>query len=154
VDAARHQELTETTIALLRELNIHSDQFVAKLGAAHGLHRTDLNAIGHLAGADAMGVALGPSQLAERLHLGAPATTSLLDRLERSGHIERSPHPSDRRRHLIHIRPEVAAEFQQFFAPLAERWRAAAAQFTTEELQTVARFLEVMDAELQAVDDV
>lgn len=44
---------------------------------------------------------LTPSEVAAAVHLTPPATTELLDRLDRAGYITRGPHPSDRRKVLI-----------------------------------------------------
>ena len=45
--------------------------------------------------------AMIPSQVGALLTLTPPATTELLDRLERAGYIVRRPHPRDRRKILV-----------------------------------------------------
>ena len=42
--------LVEQCVALLRQLQLDGDQFVARLGHQHGLHRTDLKALAHAVG--------------------------------------------------------------------------------------------------------
>jgi DNA-binding MarR family transcriptional regulator len=42
-----------------------------------------------------------PTELAAMANLTPPATTELLDRLDRAGYIQRNPHPKDRRKLLI-----------------------------------------------------
>ncbi|GAA4266585.1 MarR family winged helix-turn-helix transcriptional regulator [Frondihabitans peucedani] len=42
-----------------------------------------------------------PKQLAAELDLSTGAITAMVDRLEKSGHLERRVHPSDRRRQLL-----------------------------------------------------
>ncbi|HEY2206758.1 MAG TPA: MarR family transcriptional regulator [Pseudonocardia sp.] len=44
---------------------------------------------------------LTPSELAAMVNLTPPATTELLDRLDRAGYIRRAPHPTDRRKTLV-----------------------------------------------------
>ena len=46
-----------------------------------------------------------PSQISTLLTLTPPATTELLDRLERAGYITRHPHPHDRRKTLVSTSP-------------------------------------------------
>jgi DNA-binding MarR family transcriptional regulator len=44
---------------------------------------------------------LTPREVAAAVHLTPPATTELLDRLDRAGYVTRGPHPSDRRKVLV-----------------------------------------------------
>ena len=149
----RHAELIEEVIVRLQQINVHGDQFVARLGAAHGLHRTDLNAVSHIARAEALGMPLSPGELAKQLGIGASATTSVLDRLESVGHIRRAPHTADRRRTQLTLRPEARREVEAFFRPLGLKWRAVAAAFDAEQLDAVLRFLVAMDEALLDVDE-
>ena len=78
---------------------------------ARGLNPTDTRFVFFLAAADGEGVT--PKQAGEYLELSTGAMTSLVDRLERRGHIERRPNPQDRRSILIHLTPsgaEIARE--------------------------------------------
>ncbi len=61
------------------------------------LNETDFQAMQHLMKQRSM----SPGELAKLLHLTAAATTTVIDRLARKGHITRTPHPTDRRRLLI-----------------------------------------------------
>lgn len=61
------------------------------------LNETDFQAMQHLMKQRSM----SPGELAKVLHLTAAATTTVIDRLARKGHITRTPHPTDRRRWLI-----------------------------------------------------
>lgn len=149
----RHAELIEQVIVRLRQINVHSDQFVARLGVAHGLHRTDLNAVAHISRAEARGTPLSPGELAKHLGIRASATTSVLDRLEAVGHIRREPHAEDRRRTQLTLRPEARNEVESFFRPLGLTWRAVAATFDDEELDAALRFLVAMDEALVEVDE-
>jgi len=61
------------------------------------LNETDFQAMQHLMKQRSM----SPGELAKLLHLTAAATTTVIDRLARRGHITRTAHPTDRRRWLI-----------------------------------------------------
>ncbi|MGG7306072.1 MarR family winged helix-turn-helix transcriptional regulator [Curtobacterium sp. AB451] len=79
--------------------------------ATHGLNATDSRFVFFLASADGEGVT--PKQAGEYLELSTGAMTSLIDRLEQRGHIERRPNPADRRSILVHLTAsgsEVASE--------------------------------------------
>ncbi|WP_285629480.1 MarR family winged helix-turn-helix transcriptional regulator [Actinoallomurus iriomotensis] len=68
-------------------------------GAAVGLGGTDLYALSVLAATGSM----TPGELAARTGLTSGATTRLIDRLERDGHVRRVADPTDRRR--LHVEP-------------------------------------------------
>jgi DNA-binding MarR family transcriptional regulator len=50
-----------------------------------------------------------PGEVAALVNLTPPATTELLDRLDRLGYIERRPHPTDRRKLLVSPTPRASA---------------------------------------------
>jgi DNA-binding MarR family transcriptional regulator len=56
---------------------------------------------------DGAGEPLAAHAIAERLLVSSASTTSLLDTLEKRGLIERTPHPSDRRKTLVHLSDEA-----------------------------------------------
>jgi DNA-binding MarR family transcriptional regulator len=132
-------------IELLRSFTIEVDRFVEVFAAEHGLHRTDLNAVAHLARASGEDRPLTAGELSRLLSLSPSATTTLLDRLENAGHIERSHDPVDRRRVLVRIRPTAHDVAQAFFIPLGQRMREAMADYGLEDLHlandVIARML-------------
>ena len=129
-------------ITALRRFNIESDRFVEGFSTAHGLHRSDMNALAYLTAADEAGAPLGPGQLGARLGLSSPATTALIDRLVRAGHLVREPHPSDRRKVALRSREQGVRLAVEFFLPLGRALRDVMDDFDAEELRTVLRFLE------------
>lgn len=145
-----HAELVEQALGLLRQINVHGDQFVAQFSADHGLHRTDLNAVAHVAAAERRGEPISPSALAELLRLRPSAVTAVIDRLENVGHLHRSRHHGDRRRTDLVIDDQARVLLEQFFEPLGEAWRTVARGFSEAELETVVRFLGLMDAAIEA----
>jgi DNA-binding MarR family transcriptional regulator len=67
---------------------------------AHGLSASAFQALAILDGA---GGPLPGHVIAERLLVSSASMTSLVDTLERRGLVERHPHPTDRRKVLIHL---------------------------------------------------
>lgn len=61
------------------------------------INETDFQAMQHLMKQPSM----SPGELAQLLHLTPAATTTVIDRLVLKGHVQRAPHPTDRRRWLI-----------------------------------------------------
>lgn len=126
---------------LVRQLNVETDRFAELFGEAHGLHRTDLNALVVIMDATARGEPISPTELARALHLTASATTAVLDRLEHAGHLHRDRSPRDRRRVELHMAGSARQLGQQFFLPLADALAREWAVFTPAERATIARFL-------------
>src|SRR5690606_3398227 len=62
---------------------------------------------------------LGPltaGQVAQHTGLATASVTSLIDRLERRGYVERVRDAGDRRRVYVHARPESLSDFEPYFA--------------------------------------
>ncbi|MEV7552065.1 MarR family transcriptional regulator [Amycolatopsis sp. NPDC089917] len=135
------QVTDDVLVLLLRQLTVESDRFAEMFGEAHGLHRTDLNALAVIMDAARMGAPMSPSMLASALHLSASATTSVLDRLERAGHLYRDRSATDRRKVELRMHDQARQIGAEFFLPLGERYAAAWRDMGEEERRTVARFL-------------
>ncbi|MGY1606019.1 MarR family winged helix-turn-helix transcriptional regulator [Geodermatophilus sp. SYSU D00700] len=137
MDAQRAGDL----VALLREFTLVSDRFADVVARRHALHRTDLEALGHLWGAQARRDPLTPSRLAAALSLSAPATSALIGRLERAGHVVRVPAEHDRRSSVL-VLPERARDLTAAaFRPLGGRLRGVAGDLPPDEAEVVERFL-------------
>ena len=128
-------------------------QDAARLGQAfatrNALLPADLRALVAIMQAERSGTPLTPGRLRDILRLSSGGTTVVVDRLERNGHVERSrDHPDHR---VVHLRqtPTGTRTAESFFAPLASRTRGVIAEFTPQEQETIARFLERAAAELR-----
>ena len=96
-------EQPDATIrASLNRKALASARHRAALGRLLGLAEHDVLAAQHLARAGS----LTPTQLGSLLELTSGGVTTLVQRLERQGHITRSPHPTDRRSTLLRLTPE------------------------------------------------
>lgn len=140
VDQGEHVT-DELLVLLLRQLTVESDRFAEMFGEAHGLHRTDLNALAVIMDAAKMGAPMSPSRLADALHLSASATTSVLDRLERAGHLYRDRSATDRRKVELRMHDQARRIGAEFFLPLGESLSAAWGDLGDDERRTIVRFL-------------
>ncbi|MFC6094639.1 MarR family winged helix-turn-helix transcriptional regulator [Saccharothrix lopnurensis] len=130
-----------TLVRLLRQLTVESDRFAELFGERQRMHRTDLNALALIMDARWGGEPMSPSRLAEAMHLSASATTSVLDRLEASGHVERTRSARDRRKVELRVNQKALDLGRAFFTPLNEALTRAWAGFDEAEKEVVARFL-------------
>ena len=121
---------------MLRALVMESNRFLEIFSAAHALHPTDMTALNLI-----MTTPMTPGTLAKALNLSASATTSVLDRLEKAGHVTRERDPEDRRRVELRVLDSATALAATFFQPLAREYASAWAGMSTAERQVVLRFL-------------
>ena len=126
---------------LLRQLIVENDRFAEVFAEAHGMHRTDVNALIVIMDSHRRGEPVSPTSLARALQLSAPATTALLNRLEAAGHVTRDRDPADRRRVGLAMASTAMALGEQFFRPLADELSRAWSDYTDEQLATVQQFL-------------
>ncbi|EMD28288.1 Transcriptional regulator, MarR family [Amycolatopsis azurea DSM 43854] len=82
-----------------------------RLSGALGINATDLAAMEHLT----TDGPLTAKELADRLRVSTAASTHIVDRLEKAGHIVRRPHATDRRKVLVE---PVAESMNQIFGHL------------------------------------
>lgn len=129
--------LEELTSAL-QVFTVESDVFVDVFARAHGLGRSDLNAIMWISTAARSGQPLTLGELATRLGLGAPATTALVDRLEASGHLRRQRDHRDRRKVTLTMQDDALRLALDFFEPLGDRMAAVTADDPAHALRAAA----------------
>lgn len=112
--------------------------FHAAVAARQGLGATETKTLDLLQ----RGGPLTAKELAERTALAPASVTGLVDRLESKGFVRRVKHPTDKRRVLVEIREEQLAGLEATFTDWAREVGELYEEFTTEELETVTRFLE------------
>jgi DNA-binding MarR family transcriptional regulator len=73
--------------------------------------------------------------------MSSGATTAVVDRLERAGHVRRVPDERDRRRLTLHRAENAAALLGAFFDPLNASMDTVMIGYSPPELAAVQRFL-------------
>jgi DNA-binding MarR family transcriptional regulator len=112
VSKSRQTLITEAGFAL-QAFQRSSQAFDDAVGRALDLNPTDLRGLDWLAD--------GPKsagELSRGAGLSSAATTTLIDRLERKGYVQRVRDGSDRRRVLVELSAEGAARVGRFYGPL------------------------------------
>ena len=84
---------------------------------------------------------MSPHDVARHLRISTASTTKLLDRLSESGHVERRPHPHDRRARVIVLTEESRRSFFRHFGLRLQGMRGVADRYSDDELATITRFL-------------
>lgn len=85
-----------------------------------GMHGSDAAALVEITTAEDQDAPLTQTQLARRIGLTAPATSTLLSRLEDAGHIERHRSRTDRRVVTLRSTPTMHDEVHRFFRSIGD----------------------------------
>ncbi len=117
------------------------------------LNETDMRALHYLIVCAHQDLIATPGGISHHLRISSASTTKLLDRLERGGHIVRSPHPTDRRALAISITPETHQAAMETVGRQQSKRFYAAARLTSAERDVVIRFLRDMAQEITPGDE-
>lgn len=137
------REAAERVVRGMREMVNQSEAYIAAAGREAAMHRTDLTGLAQVMdGEHDPAGPMTPGRLSASMQLSAPATSAMLDRLERLGHVERRPHPHDRRSVEVVATDHAMQVGGQMFARVAARMGPVLADRSEEELAVIASFLE------------
>jgi DNA-binding MarR family transcriptional regulator len=85
-------------------------------------------------------------EIASATGLTRAAVTTLVDRLEARGLVQRTPDTLDRRQVLVSMTPRARRLTAQHYAPIASEGAELLAGLTAEELATIRKFVEAAAA--------
>jgi DNA-binding MarR family transcriptional regulator len=136
---------TDVTL-LARRLTVELEAFSHGFAVQHDLHPTDVRAIVMIMDAARKGGRLRPADLSRQLNLSTASVTSLLDRLERNGHIERVRHPTDRRGVTVVPHDSMMRLGGAYFGGLQRRMIKALATFNDDEVAVAKRVIDALIA--------
>lgn len=105
------------------------------------MNASDLAALRMLIMREQRGEPVSPHDVARHLRISTASTTKLLDRLTHSGHVERLPHPTDRRARVIKLTQASRQTFYRHFGDRMAAMRAVADHYDDAELGLIVRFL-------------
>lgn len=140
----------------VRVLNALRDYRTAEAGMRRrsrqsmGMGEKDILALRYLLEADRAGSPLTPGDLARRLAISTASTTTLLDRLTRSGHVRRAPHPTDRRALVVLPTSGTDGEVRATLGSMHERMLDVARSLDPAQAETITHFLTAMAEVLAA----
>ncbi|GAA4265368.1 MarR family winged helix-turn-helix transcriptional regulator [Frondihabitans peucedani] len=113
---------------------------------------TDLAAIRYLLRAERNDQPISAKDLADHLGITTASTSVLINRLVKSGHLERLPHPSDRRGVLLRATGASDVEVRATLDGMHARMILLAEALSADEARVIATFLHDM-AEAVDIDD-
>jgi MarR family transcriptional regulator for hemolysin len=143
VDYDRHLGFLVNDLARLLRRNY--DRRLQSLG----LTQAQWRAIAHISRNEGM----TQSELADRLEVQAITLTRLIDRMQKSGWVERRSHPSDRRAVQLYLTGKCQPILEEMQSRAAETLREALAGIAQGTQQQVVDALERMKQNLAACED-
>ena len=136
--------LKRDIIDSIRGMALDGQRVADNFAHRHGLNATDMRAITLIMDAERHHEALTAGRLSALLGTSTGATTAVIDRLERIGHIHRNREHSDRRKVTLHFEPLAMQLAGAYFGPLGALTDEVMSRYSTQELATVHRFMEDM----------
>jgi len=133
---SRRQDLIASVGRATQAYQRATDGFDDEVGRSLGLNPTDLRCLDWLSE-----TAMTAGELAEATGLSSAATTTLLDRLERKGFIQRERDTVDRRKVRVAMTPSGRDLVGALYGPLARDGGQGLARFTDTELAKGLDFL-------------
>lgn len=133
-----NEPLATRVIIGARNYGIGSVLFRHAVGTKLGVNATDMECLGVIF---FKGIAT-PKELSEYTGLSSGATTAMLDRLEKSGMVERHPNPNDRRSTLIVVVKKAAKKIEPLFRSVRKAQEAIVSSYSEEELKIIDDFFQ------------
>ena len=144
-----HQQAAEQLLSALRAWGGVFGELGRQFGVHHGMHGTDASALVHIVGAEERGEPLTQAQLSRLVGLTTGATSSLLNRLEAAGHVERLRDRADRRVVTLRSTALMHREVERFFAAASSELDAVVQDYSAQDLARVTELLQRMTRSLE-----
>lgn len=149
-DAARHR-----AVELLQAFRMYRAAELAmrrRTRQSMNMGENDLLVLRFLLRAQREGRDVSPTEITRYLGVSTASTTAIIDRLEKSGHVRRERHPTDRR--SLHITATAASddEVRATLGDMHARMLAAVEDMTPEESAVVISCLARLQDAVDAVD--
>ena len=137
----------------LRELEVVGgkvEALVASIARRYGMSHAALNALAVIEGA---GGPIPAGEVSARMHITTGTMTTVLDTLERNGHVRRLADPDDRRRVLVDITPSAQSVLDRMLPDVQQMAKAVMGVLDDETLQTLLDTLGTIAASVDKVPE-
>lgn len=144
-------EIDEDVVAVLQAIRRfrRADEAMRRRASADlEMNISDLNALQFVMENEVTAHPATPGMIAAHLAISTASTTKVLDRLAAAGHLERLPHPYDRRSLVLRATPHARAEVNERLGPMFARLAEIATAVPDGCRTAVAAFLDAVSDEL------
>lgn len=139
-------------IGTLLEYRSAEEAMRRRTGDSMRMGVTDLQALRFLLKAQQEERPVTGRDLADHLGLTSASVTAMLDRLTKSGHVLRTPHPTNRRSNLVTATPGSDDEVRHTLGQMHQRMMVAARSLSATDAAMVRDFLEAMTTVVDGID--
>jgi DNA-binding MarR family transcriptional regulator len=136
----------------MREYRAAEAEMRKRSRATMKLNESDMLALRLLLAARKTGRNVSPTELSKSLDITTASTTGLIDRLVRSGHVERRPNPDDGRAVIIVPTTSSDTEVRVTLSEVHARMMEVAQGLSPDEAAIIVGFLAKMRAAVETVD--
>jgi DNA-binding MarR family transcriptional regulator len=126
--------------ALIRQYQRDTDAFDQAVADRYGVSRIDARCLDLVLELTIGGTPVTPGRLAGAAGLTPSTLTSVLDRLERAGYLQRVREPANRRRVLLQLTARFAEMTEEIFAPVAADGASQLMRLSEAEVETLVMF--------------
>jgi DNA-binding MarR family transcriptional regulator len=151
-DGVPEAEHGAEVIAALLEYRVAEEAMRRRTGGSMRMGATDLQALRFLLRAQAEQRIVSGQDLANHLGVTSASVTALLDRLTLSGHVHRTPHPTNRRSNMVTATPGSDEEVRQTLGAMHQRMIEAARSLDAGESAVVQSFLTQLTSAVDEID--
>jgi DNA-binding MarR family transcriptional regulator len=142
----------DDVIATLLDYRLAEEAMRRRTRDSMRMGTTDLQALRFLIKAQGEQRIVSGRNLADHLGMTSASVTALLDRLTTSGHVQRTPHPTNRRSNMITATPGSDEEVRQTLGAMHARMIEAARALSPADAALIQQFLEAMTTAVDSVD--
>lgn len=148
VPQTEHDHAVMRVLTSIRAMSDAMERMHSGMKGDMDMNASDVAALRLLIIREQQGSLVSPRDIARHLRISSASTTKLLDRLVESGHVERRPHPSDRRGRVVVLTDAARAAFFRVFGARLQAMRAVATRYDDADLAVIARFLDDLGASM------
>lgn len=137
-----HEHAVMRVLTSIRAMGDAMERMHSDMKGDMRMNATDVAALRLLVIREQQARSVSPRDIARHLRISTASTTKLLDRLVESGHVERQPHPQDRRSRVVGLTDRARVAFFRVFGERLLAMRTMALRYDEAELDVIARFLD------------
>ena len=135
--SSKKRQVFDELISEVRRSQSATDRFDQAVADALGLNRTDMRCLDTIEREGSVPA----GRLADTTGLTSGAITTALDRLERAGYARRVPDPTDRRRVLVELTPQLRERTYAFYEPHIALSEQLFQRYSQEQLELLHEFV-------------
>ena len=142
----------DQVIATLLEYRLAEEAMRRRTRDSMRMGTTDLQALRFLIKAQGANRIVSGRDVADHLGMTSASVTALLDRLTKSGHVKRTPHPTNRRSNMVTATPGSDDEVRQTLGAMHARMIETTRALSPVDADVIRHFLESMTAAVDSID--